>query len=116
MTNNNDRACRKIAEYFFDQETLDLVGRVLALEDDKRVSSVELELHRGAYGNISDVEAGVKLTKTFDNQQEFRDYLRKHNLPIQDAYQYCQNSHAFEYKNKREQTVHVHFSQPDYKY
>jgi len=115
MTNNNDKACRKIAEHFLDNETIDLVGRILALEDDEKVTSVELEIHQRAYGGVSQIDARVSLTRTFDNQEEFRRYLRKHRLPTEEAYQYCENSHSFEYKNKREQIVYVHFSQPDFK-
>lgn len=115
MTNHKDKACRKVAEYFLDTETLDLVGRVLALEDDERVASVELEIHPGAYGGISHLNARVKLTRAFDNQEEFRSYLERRNLPTQEAYQYCQNSFAFDYANKRGQTVAANFSQPDFK-
>ncbi|MEK6809769.1 MAG: hypothetical protein AABY40_03780 [Nanoarchaeota archaeon] len=86
MVNYANKVCRKIAESFLDEETIDLVGRVLALEEDERVKSIEWDIGtknrlEGKY--ISRINTTINIIKPFNTKQELEDYLRAHNLPTQ---------------------------------
>lgn len=60
---------------------IDLVGRILSLEEDKdRVRSVELHHKTIGYNGLS---ADVHLLKNFQDVDEFRDYLSTHELPAE---------------------------------
>ncbi len=60
---------------------IDLVGRILSLEDDKdRVHSVDLHYNTIGYDGLS---AEIFLLKDFQNLSEFRGYLSTHELPAE---------------------------------
>jgi hypothetical protein len=62
---------------------VDLVGRILSLEDDKnRVHSVELHHATIGYNGLSAV---VHLLNDFRGLEDFRQYLTSHDLPAEET-------------------------------
>lgn len=60
---------------------VDLVGRILSLENDRdRVHSVELHHATVGYNGLS---ADVFLLRNFKDVNEFREYLSAHELPAE---------------------------------
>lgn len=60
---------------------VDLVGRILSLEEDRnRVHSVELHHATVGYNGLS---ADVYLLRNFQDVSEFREYLSAHELPAE---------------------------------
>jgi hypothetical protein len=60
---------------------IDLVGKILSLEEDKdRVFNVKLHHLTIGYNGLL---AHVNLLKNFQNVDEFKEYLLNHNLPIE---------------------------------
>lgn len=60
---------------------VDLVGRILSLEEDKdRVHSVELHHKTIGYNGLS---ADIYLLRNFQDVNDFREYLSAHELPAE---------------------------------
>ncbi len=62
---------------------LDFIEKIISLEEDKRIASVELERSKmttSSTDSLFKISVSVYETKWFENRQAFVDYIKEHSI------------------------------------